>query len=120
ADGGRAHERAAVRPRLDRHVGGAAGDVLGPGEEPLGPAVVPVAGLRGRLDRDRVAGNGHLVVGFRIGRRQVHAAVADVGGALVDDRPRGRVVVVAAEGEPHGPFNELVVVAGGAFLASAA
>ena len=44
--------------------------------------------------------------------------MADVGGALVDHGPRGRVVVVAAEGEPDRPVDELVVVAGGALLAA--
>src|SRR6202044_2120019 len=88
-------------------------------QEPFRPAVIPPAWARAADHGDRVTGHGELVVDHGVGRRQVHAAVADVGGALVDDRPRGRVVVVAAEGEPHRPVDELVVVAGGAFLAAA-
>src|SRR6202012_4530052 len=53
------------------------------------------------------------VVDRRVGGGQVDAAVADVGDALIADRPRGVVHVVAAEGEPHRVGHQLVVVARG-------
>src|SRR5689334_11445793 len=60
---------------------------------------------------DLITGDGHVVVGLRGQRRQVHAPVAHVRGALIHHRPRGRVVVVAAVGEPDRVVDQLVVVA---------
>src|SRR5665647_533448 len=82
---------------------------LAPGEEPDGPAVVPLAGLRATRDGHRVAGHGELVVGLRVLGREVHAAVADVDVALLAHRPGGVVHVVAAPGEAHRPRHLEVV-----------
>src|SRR5581483_616618 len=81
-----------------------------PGQEPLGPAVVPVAGQRAADDRDGVAGYRVLVVPLRVGRGQVHATVADVRRALLTHRPGSVVVVVAAPGEAHRPVHRDVLV----------
>src|SRR4029079_18409935 len=104
----RRDERAALRPGLHRLTGRAPLQVLGPGQEPLGPAIVPLARRGAGGDGDRVTGDGHVVVGLRGQRRQVHAPVTHVRGALVHHRPRGRVVVVAAVGEPDRVVDQLV------------
>src|SRR6202050_5881965 len=59
---GGADELAALRPGLDRLARSAALQVLREGQEPLGPAVVPLARRGGSGDGDRVPGNGHVVV----------------------------------------------------------
>src|SRR6266700_346910 len=60
----------------------APGQELPPGQEPVGPAVVPLASLRAGGDGDRVAGHREIVVRLGTGGREVHAPVADVDGAL--------------------------------------
>src|SRR5207244_6459143 len=115
----RRDERAALRPGLHGLAGRASLQVLRPGQEPLGPAVVPLAGRAAGGDGDRVAGDGHVVVGLRGGGRQVHAPVTDVGDALGPHRPRGGVVVTAAVGEPDRVVDQLVVVAGAAYRSAA-
>src|SRR5579875_281461 len=107
----RADEPAALRAGFHREVQGAALQVLVPWQEPLGPAVVPLAGLRAARDRDRVPGDLHLVVDLGVRRRHVHAAVTDVGEALLAHRPVGVVQVIAGPGEPYRP-GHLDVVAG--------
>ena len=64
----RVDERAAGRAGLHRLVQGAALQVLGPAEEPLGPAVVPGTRPRAAHDRDGVAGHREVVV--RLARRR--------------------------------------------------
>ena len=64
---GRVDERAAARPGLHGLVQRAAGQVLRPAQEPLGPAVVPGAAMRAAHDRDRVTGYGQVVVRLRVG-----------------------------------------------------
>src|SRR6266480_3562119 len=114
----RRDERAALRPGLHRLTGRAPLQVLGPGQEPLGPAVVPLARRGAGGDRDRVTGDGHVVVGLRGGGRQVHAPVTDVGDALVSHRPWGGVIVAAAVGKPDREVDQLVVVAGATYRAA--
>src|SRR5258708_39764314 len=94
---------AAARPGNHSLAQRAPAEELWPAQEPMRPAVVPRTGARAARDRDRGPGAGHLVVELGVRGRHVDAAVADIGKALLADRPVSVVQVVAGPGEAHRP-----------------